>query len=170
MICTFLRTSPLVVTCTRCNRHVRVPEAIAANSVRRACLNATSEPRFPCVFVTDAAGYTTWALYHLTEAERAACTTQPIVLETDATRIGTRFAAQLGRMNYVTGGCDCERLKALLDAASLSFVANNLDSFSWQIKASAKKSGWSIPTSLVRLFLKRAIKAEAREHGLVIRW
>lgn len=145
------------LTCIKCGRSVRSQHI----HVRRTCKIET--PLFPCVFTQSNKFYVTWTLVWLDKVQIE--TYNAIRLTEDASRVGSRFASVASL--FKSGTCNCERLKTLLDAASVGFIGEHFDSLVTKIHESANMGRTiKINRVFVAAALSLCLKLERISHGL----
>lgn len=145
------------LTCIKCGRSVKTNHAY----VRRVCQIQT--PLFPCVFVESNGFYQPWTLVWLDKVQIE--TYNAIQLNEDASRVGSRFASVASL--FKSGSCNCERLKTLLDAASVGFIGEYFDSLVTKIHESANMGRTiKINRVFVAAALSLCLKLERITHGL----
>ena len=165
MDCQLVRVNERLVICAECGRGLPLPASTVLSKIRRACQSIKPEIEYKVVFTdTTDLGYRPWTLYTFTHTQLSQCKVKPTVLDDDGLRVGTRFQANLPKVTE-SSKCDCENLRRLLDAAPLNFIRQYEDQLSRRIKRSARSLGWIVPWRLVRVKLRKAIKAELREYG-----
>lgn len=154
--CVFRRVDAKLV-CIKCGRGVKTKH----DHVRRTCL--IESPLFPCVLLESNGIYRAWALLWLDKVQIDVY--NAIRLVEDASRVGTRFAS-VAKI-FKTDSCNCERLKTLLDAASVGFVTEHFDSFVDKIYESANMSRTiKINRVFIAAALRLCLKVERISHGL----
>ena len=154
--CVFERIGERLV-CIKCKRGIKTDR----KSVRRICQIQT--PLFPCVITTANQIYPVWTVVWLDKTLMDQY--NAIRLDGDASTVGSRFASVAHV--FAKGSCNCERLRVLLDTASVVFITEHFGTLVDLIYESANKTRTiEINRGFIAAALTLCLKLERIIHGL----